>query len=506
MPKQDVVAGTDIRLKAVDIVRTFPGVKALDGVQLSVRKGEVHALVGENGAGKSTLMNVLSGVLKPDSGKIYLDGEEIELHNPKDANEKGISIAHQEMSLIPGLSIAENIFANRQPTRKLSFINSKELNDMTKVLLDKFDMGYIDPNTLVKKLSVGQRQIIEILKAISANPKLLILDEPTSSLTEAEGKELFENIRKLKAEGMSIIYISHHMEEIFELADAVTVFRDGKYICDARVSDIDENYLVSKMVGREISNVYGERTVDFSDEVIFEAKNLTTRGRFNDVSFQVKKGEIVGMYGLVGAGRSETARAIVGIDKLEKGEIFVNGQKVVVKSVSSAIKNGIGYLSEDRKDDGLFLEMPIRDNLVANHLYDFANGGMMNNKMIEEFGENARKEFNIVCSSLDQKIGNLSGGNQQKVLCGMWFGIKPNFLILDEPTRGVDIGAKSEIYSLIRDLAAQGVSVLVISSDLPEVLGISDRIIVMKEGSVVGELSRSEFTEESVVAAAAGID
>jgi len=493
-------------LEAKGIVKTFPGVKALSGVDLRIKKGEVHALVGENGAGKSTLMLTLGGIHKPDSGTIYLDGEEVHFDSPNDANQKGISVVYQELSLISSLSVAENIFANRQPVKMGNMIDVKTLYKNTREMLALFNADYIDPGMLVKDLSIANQQVVEILKAMSFNPKVLILDEPTSSLTEAEVKQLFKNIRVLKAKGIACIYISHHLHEIFQIADKVTVLRDGQYVVDAQVKDIDEEFLITKMVGRKIENIFGSRRDDAKiGEVLFEAKNIGRKGAFKNISFNIRAGEIVGFAGLVGAGRTEVGRAIFGAEPIDTGKLLLGGKKINIKKCKQAIENGIGYLSEDRKTQGLYLDFCIKDNLPANRLWKFAKKGFLKENLIEENANSVVKEFGVSTPSINQLIKNLSGGNQQKVLVAKWVGICPKFLIVDEPTRGVDVGARSDIYTILRELAASGVGIMVISSDLLEVLGITDRVIVMKEGQIVGELERKEASEEKVIALAAGI-
>ncbi len=499
-----------VLLEARGITKTFPGVKALDEVDFSLKQGEVHAIVGENGAGKTTLMLTLGGVYRPDGGTIYMEGKELCCHSPHEANLKGISIVFQELSLIPSLSIAENIFANRQPIKRFNFIDRKKMYEEATKMLALFGLDCFDPATPVNQLSIANQQIVEILKAISINPRVLILDEPTSSLTEPEIEQLFSNIEILKERGYSFIYISHHLGEIFEIADRVTVLRDGKNVCETMVEDIDEDFLITNMVGRTILNMYGQRSQDEKiGEEVFSVKNFTARKAgikrdFEEVSFSLNAGEIVGMAGLVGAGRSETARAIMGVDPKERGEVFLDGQKINIRTPKDAIERGIGYLSEDRKSLGLITRFNVRDNLVSNHLEDFTTPyGMISDRSINQFAQTAKDNFKIATPSIYQIVENLSGGNQQKVLLGMWFGINPKVLIVDEPTRGVDVGVKSDIYQQLRALAAQGVAILVISSDLPEILGISDRIIVMQNGRIVGEVPAHEATEESVISLAA---
>ena len=493
-----------IVLEVRDIVKTFPGVRALDGVQLELRAGEVHAVVGENGAGKSTLMHVLGGIHKPDSGRIIIDGKSVQFDSAYDAAQHGISVVFQELSLSPNLSVAENIFANRQPARAFGMIDYDKLYADTREILKFFELD-MDPRTLVKNLPVAQQQVVEILKAMSTRPKVLILDEPTSSLTSVEVEHLFKNIRRLKEEGISFIYISHHLKEIFEIADRVTVLRDGCYVGTRDVSDVTEEQLVQMMVGRELVDMYGRRDYDIGD-VYFSVKGAGRGKDFADVSFSLRRGEILGLAGLVGSGRTELGRAIFGAEPLEQGEIILEGKNLSIASPKDAIEAGIGYLTEDRKAQGLFLDMAIRENCIAPHLADFANQlRMMDENAITDFAHKCRRNFNIVTPSIKQQVRNLSGGNQQKVLLSMWMGIKPEVLIVDEPTRGVDVGAKSEIYRLLRQLAATGVGIIMISSDLPEVLGLSDRILVMREGRIAGEFSAEEATEEKVVACATGV-
>lgn len=493
-------------LEAKNIVKTFPGVKALSCVNLKIKKGEVHALVGENGAGKSTLMMTLGGVYKPDDGEILIDGEKVAFESAHDANAKGISIVYQELSLVPNLSVAENIYANRQPTKSLNMIDWKKLNAQTKEKLALFGIFNINPNCLVKDLSIANQQVVEILKAMSFNPKILILDEPTSSLTEAEVKQLFKNIRILKNQGISFIYISHHLHEIFEIADSVTILRDGHYICDANVKDINEEFLICKMVGRKIENIFGSRQESQKiGDVLLEVENASRKGVFNNVSFSLKKGEILGFAGLVGAGRTEVGRSIFGAEPIEKGEVRLSGKKITINSTFQAISNGIGYMSEDRKTQGLYLRFSIKNNLISNRLKKFEKHGFIKEKLVDNNADMAIKNFGVATPGKEQIVGNLSGGNQQKVMLGTWFGINPKVLIVDEPTRGVDIGAKSEIYALLRELAATGVGIIMISSDLPEILGVSDRIIVMKNGEIVGEIDQKQANEENVIALATGV-
>ncbi|HVP59404.1 MAG TPA: sugar ABC transporter ATP-binding protein [Myxococcaceae bacterium] len=491
-------------LEARGIVKTFPGVRALDGVHLRVRPGETHAVVGENGAGKTTLMLTLTGVHRPDEGTILLDGQPVTFSSPQEAVRHGISIVFQELSLVPSLSVAENVFANRQPVRRWGHIDFKELHRRTRELLSLFDLSGLDPATPVRQLGPATQQVVEILKALSTEPKVLILDEPTSSLTDLEARRLFDNLRRLTARGLACLYISHHLTEIFEIAQTVTVLRDGRFVCDARVADIDEDFLVSNMVGRTITDAYGKRPERSSfGPVRFEARGLCGDG-FSDVSFRVRAGEIVGFSGLVGAGRTELARAIFGADRLRSGELHLDGKPIAPHSPHDAIQLGIGYLTEDRKTQGLYLDFPVRANVAANRLEQLSRGPLVSDALVDAAAEKAIRDYRIASAGGDRPVRTLSGGNQQKVLIGAWIGITPRLLIADEPTRGVDVGARSEIYGFLRALAAQGTAIVVISSDLPEILGLSDRIYVMKSGVVAGELDTAAATEEAVIGLATG--
>ncbi len=485
-------------LEATEITKTFPGVRALDRVSFDLRRGEVHALVGENGAGKSTLMHVLGGVYRPDSGRILLDGREVSFPDPHSACLHGVSVVFQELSLSDNLSIAENIFANRQPTRRWGMIDWADLHARTADVLRLFEWD-IDPATPVGDLSAPKKQVVEILKALSRKPSVLILDEPTSSLAASETEMLFRNIRWLKAEGMSVIYISHHLSEVFELADRVTVLRDGKLVETCAITDVTEDDLVRKMVGRELTDMYGSRTSPIGEE------RIRIMGPMSPM-LSIRAGEILGIAGLAGAGRSELARAIIGCEPFD-GRIYLDGREIAIRSPEDAVAHRIAYLSEDRKADGLFLDMAIRDNCAAPSLRSFATRlGLMDDRAVTERSCGFCGEFGIATPDVWQKVGLLSGGNQQKVLLAMWIGIKPLVLIADEPTRGVDVGARSEIYRMLRTLAAEGVAIMLISSDLPEVLGLSDRILVMRNGGIAAEFLREEATEERIIACAAGVN
>ncbi|MBE7559160.1 sugar ABC transporter ATP-binding protein [bacterium] len=486
------------------VTRRFPGVRALDHVDLEVRTGEVHALVGENGAGKSTLMNILGGVLSPDEGRIELAGRPVRFHDAHEAGQAGVAVVFQELSLVPNLSIAENIFANRQPTLAGGFVHRARLEADAQRLLELFQLA-LPPGRLVKHLSPAHAQLVEILKAISQRPRLLILDEPTSSLSGVETQLLFDNIRRMKLEGVSIIYISHHLPEVFAVADRVTVLRDGRRVATREVSEVDEETLVRLMVGRELSNVYGRREGEIGEELL-RVEGATREPAFRDVTFSLRRGEIVGLAGLVGAGRTELGRAIFALERWQKGELYLEGRRLSLRDAHQAIAHHVGYLTEDRKAQGLFPRMSVRDNVIAPSLSRFARRlGWMSDRAATRFAEECRGMLSIATPSVLRRVAHLSGGNQQKVLFSAWTGIAPRVLIVDEPTRGVDVGARSDLYAYLRRLAGSGVGILLISSDLLEILGLSDRILVMREGRLVAEFGREEAGEEAIIAAATGV-
>jgi len=449
---------------------------------------------------------MLGGVQKPEAGHIYLKGIPVIFSSASDAIHAGISMVFQELSLVNGLSISENIFANRQPVGRINNIQWKELGQRTRELLDRFNLD-LDPMTRVKRLTMSNQQILEILKAISTGPKILILDEPTSSLTEAETVDLFENIQKLKREGMSFIYITHKLGEVFQLADRVMVMRDGKYVGSRIVKEVTEGDLVGMMVGREINDMYGatDRSAS-SRQNRFSIEGFTRKGFFHDVSFELGQGEILGLAGLVGAGRTELARSIFGIDPKDSGKLTLDGEPVEINSPKEAIDQGIAYLTEDRKGQGLFMDMTVLENLVAPVLKEFTNrfGMLVGNKITDNVEDRIRK-FDITTPSAGQKVLNLSGGNQQKCMIAMWMGIDPKVVLFDEPTRGVDVGARTEIYHKLRELAKEGTGVVIISSELPELIGICDRILAVHQGQITGEVFRDEFSEELIMSYAAGI-
>lgn len=495
---------TDV-LRAEQITKAFPGVLAVDHVSLTLERGEILALVGENGAGKSTLMHVLGGALRPDDGKIFLEGRQALFSSPEDAIHAGISVVPQEPSLIGGLSVAENIFANRQPVGPLNMINWRLLYAEAERFLHRFELD-ISPRRLVKQLSMGQQQILEILKAISTNPKVLILDEPTSSLTEGETTYLFESMRRLQKQGMSFIYVTHKLFEVFTIASRVIVLRDGRYVASKDVVDVSEDDLVAMMVGRQISNLYGTGEKREPGKAYFRVEGLSRRRRFSDVGFELHRGEILGIAGLVGARRTEIGRSIFGADPLDAGKIYLDGKELKIAHPQDAIKRGIVYLTEDRKAQGLFLTMTVEDNLVAPNLDDFTSrAGVLLKRKMGSYARGVIKEYSIDTPSTDKKVLNLSGGNQQKVLVATWMGTLPQVIIFDEPTRGVDVGARAEIYHKIQEFASQGTGVILISSDMAELIGMCDRILVVHNGRITWEAQRDEFSEAKILAHAAGL-
>ncbi len=494
-------------LQGVGLSKRFGVVQALDAVDLTVHAGEIHALVGENGAGKSTLINILAGVLRPDGGRIVLSGREVRLRTAYEAAQAGIAAVFQELSLVGTLSVAENVLANRQPVNRLNLIRTAELRRRTRQALQVLDVD-LDPDALVERLSIAERQLVEIVKAVSASPRVLLLDEPTSSLTRRETEALFGLIRRLRAQGAAIVYISHHLPEVLELADRVTVLRDGRHVATRPAGDITENDLIRLMVGRELRDIYGQRGMTERGTVPrLCVRNLSRPGAFEAVDLEVSAGEIVGLAGLVGAGRSELGRALFGAEPASSGRIEVDGQHVWPRTPTAAMRAGIAYVSEDRKEQGLYLRHAVRDNLVAPRLERFSNRwGWLRDGAIDAYARRARDRFGVVTPDVHQPVERLSGGNQQKVLLAGWIGIEPRVLIADEPTRGVDVGARTEIYGHLRDLAANGAAVLLISSDLQEILGMSDRIVVMRTGRIAARFDRDQATEQAIIAAALGAD
>ncbi len=490
-------------LKMEKITKTFPGVKALKAVDFTLRKGEVHALVGENGAGKSTLMKCLIGIHPQTSGKIWYDGRYIEHYNTEKALKFGISMIHQELSPIEHRTISDNIWLGREPKNRFGFIDYKQMHKQTKEILDMIDLDE-DPKEIMKNLTVAKVQMIEIAKAISYDSKIIIMDEPTSALTTKETKQLYKIIRRLKAEGRSIIYISHKLDEIYEICEWVTVFRDGNLIGSKSIKDIKIDEMIKMMVGREVTNLYPRGQHEIG-EVMLEVENLSNPRDFRNISFKAHKGEILGFAGLVGSGRTQIMEAIFGARMKTSGVIKIKGKKVDIKTPVDAIKNGLAFLTEDRRDTGIFPMLSVHYNIVCSHMNSYKNKlGFIDAKLMDKDVADYIESVSIKTPTSKTKIENLSGGNQQKVLIARWLLTSPEILILDEPTRGIDVGAKAEIYSLIYNLAASGKCVIMISSELPEIIGMSDRVIVMHEGDISGELMRDELDQETLVTYATG--
>ena len=488
-------------LEIKGVSKSFVGVKALQNVSFQVRKGDVHALLGENGAGKSTLMKILSGAYNKDCGQIFVNGKEAEIRNTKDSERLGIAIIYQELNLIPDITVAENIFLARQP-KKHGLLDWKKMTEDAEEILDYMDVA-INPRAIVSSLSVAQQQMVEIAKAISLHSQLLIMDEPTSTLTEGETRKLFSVINNLKSKGISMIYISHRMEEIFEICDSYTVLRDGTFVHSGEIKEVDVNQIIEYMVGRSLASVYPEKKNKVG-EVILEADHISNGKEVKDVSFSLRKGEILGFAGLVGAGRTETLKAVFGADSGAKGEIKINGKPVQIRSPRDAIKLGIGFLPEGRKKEGLVVDLPVLDNTVMAKPEKAMEHGMFSAKKAKEICQKYIRELLIKTPSEMQKAKFLSGGNQQKVVLAKWLNCEPEIIVLDEPTRGIDVNAKMEIYNIIVKLAEEGKSIIMISSEMPELIGLCDRVIVMHEGCVTGELDRRTLSQQQIMHYATG--
>lgn len=486
----------------LNIYKAFGTNQVLTGVDFELREAEVHALMGENGAGKSTLMNVLTGLHSRDQGTIMIDGKETYFKNPKEAEQNGITFIHQELNIWPDMTVLENLFIGKELKTSLGLLNTKDMKALAKKQFDRLAVS-ISFDKDAGSCSVGEQQMIEIAKALMTNAKVIIMDEPTAALTEREIKKLFEVISSLKKEGVSIVYISHRMEEIFTICDRITVMRDGKTVDTKAITDTNFDDVVRKMVGRELTDRFPSRQSNPSG-VILQVKDLTKKGIFKDINFSVRSGEIVGVSGLMGAKRTEIMRSIFGIDSFDSGEIWLDGKKVTIKSPDEAVKLGIGFITEDRKDEGLILDFSIKENMVLPVLYSFAPKGFINEKSEADFVNMLINRLTVKTESADIAVGTLSGGNQQKVVIAKWIGIGPKVLILDEPTRGVDVGAKREIYQLMNELTDRGVAIIMVSSELPEVLGMSDRILVVHEGKIAGELTKEEANQEKIMTLATG--
>jgi ribose transport system ATP-binding protein len=487
-----------VRMEGIE--KSFPGVHALSNCQFELQRGEIHALVGENGAGKSTLMKILSGVYKKDSGTIYVRGEQVEFHNTKQAQTHGISIIHQELNLMKHLTAAQNIFIGREHSQKLPFlVDDKTINEKTRQLFEMIHLD-LDPRVKIAELTVAKQQMVEIAKALSYNMDVLIMDEPSSALSDTEIEDLFKVIRHLKEQGKGIVYITHRMEEIKQICDRVTVMRDGHYIATTPIHDITIEQIIAQMVGREVYDTVHSHGDTTKNEVVLEVKNLNQGKKVRDVSFKLHKGEILGFAGLLGAGRTETARAIFGADPKDTGEIYIKGKKVDIRHPKDAVKHGLGYLSEDRKQYGLALNLSVETNTVMASLERFITPlGTVDAKKTRAVAQEFVERLKTKTPSINQITKNLSGGNQQKVVISKWLVRDCDILIFDEPTRGIDVGAKSEIYKLLNELADEGKSIIMISSELPEILRMSHRVLVMCEGKVTGILPAAECTQEKIM-------
>lgn len=487
-------------LEMKHIHKRFPGVLALNDISLEVKSGEVHALLGENGAGKSTLIKVLGGIYIAEEGEIYIDGKKVEIDSVKAAQENGIAIIHQELVLVPYMTVAENIFLGREPVTG-GLVNAAKMTEEAQKLLDDYSM-HIDADTLVGRLTIAQQQMVEIVKAISYNSRILVMDEPTSSISDKEVDFLFKVMRTLTDKGVGIIYISHKMSELEQICDRVTVMRDGEYVGTRVVAETNKDELIAMMVGRELTNYY---TRDFqkAGEVVLKCEHISDGKMAKDASFEVRKGEIVGFAGLVGAGRSEVMKCVFGLTKGYKGDIFIDGKKTSIKNPVEAMKYGIALVPEDRKQEALYKVQSVKYNSTIEVLGQFIKGIFVNTEKEEEITRKYIDMLSTKTPNQEQIVGNLSGGNQQKVIIGRWLATNPKILILDEPTRGVDVGAKSEIYAIMNELVKKGMAIIMISSEMPEIINMSDRIYVMNEGNITGCLERNEVSQESIMKLAA---
>ena len=491
-------------LELKDITKQFPGVKALDRMNFQLKRGEVHALLGENGAGKSTLMKVLSGIYQPDEGQILLNGQSVHFANTIAAEKAGISIVHQELAVFNTSSVAENIFTTNPPKTKIGTIDYQTMYRNVRQLLDKYGFQDINEKRTMRALSVGRQQIVEILRAVKKNAKLLILDEPTSALTEKETEVLMQIIRTLKGQGVSIVYISHRLEEVFQICDSATIMRDGQYITTLDVAGTTKDELVRYMVGRDVVYQYGAGTSKHGKELL-RVEHLTSGNAVKDVSFCVHEGEVLGLAGLEGAGRTELMECIFGVRKIDSGEIFMDGKSVKVTSAGAAKRLDMAYMTKDRKNKGLFLRKSIADNMLAANLDRFTKNGFTQFADARKSAAEYKEAFDVKTPNVDKKVGQLSGGNQQKVLMGMWVSRHPKLLMIDEPTRGIDVGTKESIHNLVRRYAKNGMAVIMSSSDMPELIGASDRIVALYEGEVTGELQLAQITEDRIMSLTSGI-
>lgn len=502
---------TENVLELKGINKSFGPTQVLTDVDFSVRKGEIHALIGENGAGKSTLMNITYGLVKPESGEIYVEGEKVDIKNAYIAQKNGICFVHQEIALCQDVTVAENIFMSEIYSKSTLKVNYTQLRKRAAEILYPMSKDQIKPEVLVESLSISHQQVVEIARALSIDCKVLILDEPTAALTESEAEALYAIMQQLKNEGIGIIFISHRMNEIFEQCDRVTVLRDGYLISVNDVKEITAKSLVSDMVGRELENIYPEKSQNISfneEDVLLEVSDVTdfNKSRFEDIDFKLYKGEMLGISGLVGAGRSELVQGIIGLRKLNSGNIMYMGEDITHKSARAVFDSGLVYLSENRKETGLFVEMSIKHNVSSMFIKSVSNRGILSSKKEDTLAKEKVKTLNIKCNNIEQLISSLSGGNQQKVLVGKILAVAPQVVIMDEPTRGIDVGAKAEIHRLLRELVDQGIGVIMISSELNEIVGMCDRVLVMHEGRMVGEISGKEIEGKNIMHYASGAD
>ena len=491
-----------MRIDMENIHKAFGVNKVLKGVDFTLEPGEIHALMGENGAGKSTLMNILTGLFHQDQGKITIDGKETLFKNSKEAEKAGLAFIRQELNIWPQMTILQNLFIGKEKVNSFGVLKEKEMMQEAEEICKKLDIT-LSLKKEAGSCSVGEQQMIEIAKALMMDAKVIIMDEPTSALTDREIEKLFKIMKELTKDGVSIVYISHRMEEIFEICDRITVMRDGISVATSWIKETSFDEVVKQMVGRELSDRYPERNTDFGD-IVMEVKGLSQKDVFQDINFAVKSGEILGVSGLMGAGRTEIMRSIFGIDPIDYGEITMNGRPIIIKNPADAVKQGLAFITEDRKDEGLVLDFSIRENMSLPNLNSFAPKGVMLEKDEHDFVKKMIDRLRIKTVSEEIATGNLSGGNQQKVVIAKWIGTGPKVLIMDEPTRGIDVGAKREIYNLMNELTDRGMAIIMISSDLPEVLGMSDRILVIHEGKIAGELSKEDATQEKIMNYATG--
>lgn len=487
-----------------NITRQFPGVKALDNVDFRVRPNEIHALIGENGAGKSTLVKILNGIFKQDAGEIYFAEQKVDIRNPQQAQALGISTIFQDLQLIPDISVGENILLGHEPKFKTGLIDWNLLHARAKEILVEMN-SYFDTHQTVRNLSIAQKQLVMIARALSHNASLIFMDEPTATLTSHEIDNLFTVIRELEKKGKTIVFISHKLEEIFEITENITVLRDGQMVGTMETKSTNKEEVIKLMVGRSLDEEFPKRTPSIGEEML-TIKNLNTVSKLKDIDLTIRKGEVVGLFGLVGAGRTELARAIFGIDPIDSGELMLEGDSIKIKNPKDAINSGIAFATEDRKSQGLILSMSVKENMMLPNMKSISRFNFIRHGAEKAMVSRFIKDMNIKTPGMDQFTVKLSGGNQQKVVLARWLACNPKVLILDEPTQGIDIGAKQEIYQLINDLVKKGLAILLISSELPEILGVSDRVLVMFRGKIVKEFSQTEATPENVMACATGVD